>query len=226
MPLNLECLTPTTCSPMTTNRLHAMFLHTAAQLTLAFGLLQLLLTLFSWIVNAADIGLSVRSLLAADGTRWFFGSFCSELASFPLVWMVLVLVAVGTFRASGLSHAFGSVLLRRPLAYRSRIALIMAVSLAALMCLAVGLLAFTPHAVLLSVTGNVFPSPFSDSLVPAAAFILTVSSLAYGLQSGSLATLDSVILALSHGIRIAAPLFPLYVTGMTFWRSLCFVFSL
>ena len=61
--------------------------------------------------------IAMRSLLSAEGIRWFFGHFTQSLATPLLVWLVLGLIACGTLRASGL------LALRRPLGFRERFAL-------------------------------------------------------------------------------------------------------
>ena len=47
------------------------------------------------------------------------------------------------------------------------------------------LLTVVPHAILLSVTGELFPSAFSSSLIPSLSFVLIVMSLSYGVASGT-----------------------------------------
>jgi len=196
----------------------------AARLTLASMLLLVALILFSWIVNATDTGLNVRSLLSADGVRWFFGTFSADLAIKPLIWLILISVAIGAAYSSGLWRTTLAAIRLKPIQYRARIALIAATAIGAVLLVAYGFLAFLPHAVLLSVTGNLWPSPFSASLIPSAAFILTSVSIIYGLQSGTLNDIDEAFRSLIQGPQVTAPLFPLYITIMALWRSVCFAF--
>ena len=87
------------------------------------------------------------------------------------------------------------------------------------------LLSAVPHAVLLSATGRLFPSPFSQSLVPVVAFSVTLLSAFYGMVSGNLETLPRVYDALLDGIRRAAPLLLFYILLMQIYESLCYVFQ-
>lgn len=173
------------------------------------------LILISWILSATMTA-GVRSLLSAEGIRWFFGCFTDMLASPPLAWLVLALMAVGCMQQSGI--------LCRQHSYRDRIALRVAAAFLAIYVVTLLLLTVVPHAVLLSATGSLFPSPFSNSLVAVVAFGLVVVSLAFGLVSGRLHTLADILEALSAGIRRGAPLFVVFILAMQLLESLKFVF--
>lgn len=211
---------------MTTKPRNTLTVSLAARLTLLLTFIQTVLALLSWIANTVDAGVSVRSLLAADGVRWFFNTFTANVTSAPLAWLVLLSIAWGAVRASGLHSALSSRKAFRTLSYRSRHALASAFAVVLLMLLCVILLAFIPHALLLSVTGGLFPSPFFNSLVPAAAFIMTSSSIVYGLQSGKLTSLNDVFRCLYYGLHIGAPLFPLYIMAIELYHSVRFVFGI
>lgn len=178
---------------------------------------ELLLVLLSWILSSmmAD---GVRSLLSSEGIRWFFGQYVQWLQSPFLIYLLLLSLAVGIVIRSGI--------LRKPLVYRENMA--RKVSLASMFCyLAVlGALTMIPHAILLSATGALFPSPFSKALVPLVAFGLIFVSLVYGLLAHSFTSVKSVIDASTWGLAKAAPLFLLYVFFIQFYESLCYVFIL
>ncbi|MBR3473329.1 MAG: AbgT family transporter [Prevotella sp.] len=183
---------------------------------------QLLIVLVSWIVSSSMAGSSLRSMLNSEGLRWFFGHFIDQMASPLLVWMVLLAMAWGAYRGSGLSCIFRR---HRPLILRQRYALIIVsielLVFVVLMCL----LTLVPHAVLLSSTGTLFPSPFSRSLVPSLAFIHTICSLTYGLASKSLTSFEGVMKALASGFHPVLPFFVLYILGMQLYHTVCYVFS-
>ena len=65
-------------------------------------LAQLVLVLASWLITAAMPDVFPRSLLSPEGIRWFFGTFTANLQSPWLVWLLLISIAWGTLRASGL----------------------------------------------------------------------------------------------------------------------------
>ncbi len=83
-----------------------------------------------------------------------------------------------------------------------------------------------PHAALLSATGQLFPSSFSRSCIPAIAFCVMVDAVIYGILAGKLRSLDDVVAALTRGIASAAPLILLYVLGAELAASCAYVFHL
>lgn len=175
-----------------------------------------LLVIFSWILSTAMTE-GVRSLLSSEGIRWFFGSFTDIIASPLLVWLLLGLMAIGSLQKSGLTAW-------RP-NYRDRLALRVATVFILLYLCLIALLTFLPHAILLSATGNLFPSAFSGSLVPIITFGVCVFSITYGVVSGRMKSLSSIIHSLSFGIEKGAVLLVLYILFIQFYESVRFVFG-
>lgn len=191
-----------------------------AYLVLALALAEVVLVLASWLLSATMAG-NVRSLLSSEGVRWLFGGFTTMLASPWLVWLVLLAMAGGCLWQSGI------VSIRLPLSslhYRQRVALRTALILLVIYVAAILALTLVPHAVLLSATGRLFPSPFSRAFVPIVSFGVLLVSVAYGWASGSFRSIASIVSAMSTGIAAAAPLFILYVVFVQFYESLRFVF--
>lgn len=182
---------------------------------------EVLLVILSWLLSATMMD-GVRSLLSSEGIRWYFGSFTSMMASHLLVWLVLVLSAWGCLRQGGVID-----LLRRvsPFTYRMRIALRAACGFVLIYVVIIALLTLMPHAILLSATGQLFPSPFSRSLVPVITTGVILFSVSYGMMSGRLKTLTDILHALSVGIAKGAPLFILLILLIQFYESLRFVFG-
>ena len=178
---------------------------------------QLLLMLVSWLLSAAFPTSGYHSLLSSEGLRWFLGHFVDRLSTPLLVWLVLLSLAYGVLRHSGLLHYGRS--------FRERQALLMTLLFLVVIVAVIVLLSAVPHAVLLSATGRLFPSPFSQSLVPVVAFSVTLLSAFYGMVSGNLETLPRVYDALLDGIRRAAPLLLFYILLMQIYESLCYVFQ-
>ncbi len=177
--------------------------------------LQLLLMLGSWIYSAAFPMSGVRSILSGEGLRWLFGHFAEMLATPQLVWLVLLAMAYGGLRKVFMHAA-------KPL-FRERRARQMTLLVLLVYVAVVLLLTVTPHAILLSVTGGLWPSPFSRSLVPMVAFAIITLSTVYGLLAGRLDSLADVYDALLDGIRQAAPLFLFYVLVMQLIETLRFM---
>ncbi len=189
-------------------------------------LLQIVLVLFSWIVSLTMPSFSVRPILSGEGMRWFMGRFVDNMLSPLLVWLILLSIAYGVFRHSGLLDVIIMVCRGRNLPLRCRRALFAAFALFVVMCLIVFLLSFVPHAVLLGVSGSLYPSAFSASVVPVLTLMLVVISLAYAVVGGVYSSLSDIFRGLYVGVVVFAPLFPLYVLVMQLYCSVCFVFML
>ena len=185
-------------------------------LILALAVAEVVLVLVSWLLSAT-LTEGVTSLLSSEGMRWFFGSFVSMLVSKWLVWLLLLSMAGGCLWQSGLLHISLN-------GYRERIAFRTTVVLFLLYVLVIVALTAVPHALLLSATGRLFPSPFSRAFVPFVAFGILLHSAVYGWASGRFTSFADVIDSLSYGLQKAAPLFILYVVFFQFIESLCFVF--
>ena len=190
-----------------------------AYLALTLVLAMLVLFLLSWLLSATtDEG--VHSLLSAEGVRFFFGGFVAMMQKPLLVWLLLLSMAWGGLRSSGLLTAF-----RTPMNMRQRQALLL---LSVILVVYVGvilLLTAIPHAVLLSSTGSLWPSAFSRALVPIVAFGVVLLSVVYGLVSRRFLSMADICDSLIAGIASAAPLLLLYVLAVQFYDSLLFVFG-
>lgn len=182
----------------------------------AFGVAELLLVILSWLLSATRLE-GVRSLISSEGIRWFVGEFTYTLASPLLVWLLLLLVALGCLRRSGL--------MSRGRGYRDRVALRVSFSFIIIYVVIICLLTLMPHAILLSVTGSLFPSAFSRALVPIICFGVGVLSISFGMVSGRLHTLTDILDALTFGLQQGAPLIILYIMFFQFYASLLFVFG-
>lgn len=182
----------------------------------AFGVAELLLVILSWLLSATRLE-GVRSLISSEGIRWFVGEFTYTLASPLLVWLLLALVALGCLQRSGL--------MSRGRGYRDRVALRVSFSFIIIYVVIICLLTLMPHAILLSVTGSLFPSAFSRALVPIICFGIGVLSISFGMVSGRLHTLTDILDALTFGLQQGAPLIILYIMFFQFYASLLFVFG-
>jgi len=184
-------------------------------IALALFVCELLLMLVSWLYSAAFPASGVRSLLAGEGLRWLFGHFAHMLASPVLVDLLLLAMAVGTLRQSRLLH-FGST-------YRESRARLMTLLLLLIYVALLLSLTLLPHAVLLSATGRLWPSPFSNSLLPVTALAVITLSAFYGVVAGHFSGIGKVYDSLLYGIQQAAPLILFYILLTQLYESLMFV---
>ncbi|MGI6231391.1 MAG: hypothetical protein ACOYJF_00890 [Prevotella sp.] len=192
--------------------------------TLLSAICQILLILVSWLMSAAIPELGLRSMLSSAGIRWFFGTFTSNLASPLLVWMILLFIAISGLVRSGLWNVIIRFFRRDSLNTQLRFALVITFVVFLLEIVTMLLLTLTRHAILLSVTGHLFPSSFSESIMPVIAFIIGSCSIVYGLLSGKFRTVYDVGSGLSGSGRILMPVLLFYVVTMQLIASLQFVF--
>ena len=201
---------------------------TLYRLTLACALAQVALVLLSWLWSAAMPDSSVRSLLSSQGIRWFFGGFVGHEASPALVWLVLGVLATGSLRSSGvvacgvrlLTHHHASLTPLQKFAVRSTLALLL------LELAVVAALTLPPHAILLSVTGLLFPSSFSVALVPIVAFVSVTVSMFYGLLAGTFHSLTDVCRGICSESKALGPLLLFYLVVCQLCHSVLYVFAL
>lgn len=175
-----------------------------------------LLIILSWLLSATMME-DVRSLLSSEGIRWLFGSYTSIVASPLLVWLLLLLIAGGAM--------FQCDVFKKHQGIRDRLALRVSSVFIVIYLIIIVLLTLTPHAILLSATGDLFPSAFSRSLIPLIAFGIILFSVTYGVMAGRMSSLSDILEALSYGIRKGAPLIVLYILFIQFIESLWFVFG-
>lgn len=182
-------------------------------LTLAVG--ELLLVMGSWILSAALPMSGIRSMLSGEGIRFFLGHFADLLATPQLVWLLLLAMAYGVVLRSGVISGARS--------FRSSRARLIALLFAATYLAVVLLMALVPHAVLLSASGTLWPSPFSASLVPLTAFGLAMVAAVYGIVAGTITSLADIYESFVDGLRRAAALLPICLLLVLICESLRFI---
>ena len=185
---------------------------------------QVMLFLVSWLVTAASPETNMRSLLSNEGIRWFFGSFTDNVAVQPLVWIVVLAMAWGMVTESQITDTLLKRKQRRT--YRQTFALRIVALMMIAFAVIVFLVAFMPHAPLLSATGRLFPSAFSKSVIPMIAAVCTIAAATYGVMVGVLRTATDVVMAMAKGIAKAAPLIVLYVMAAELIASIVYVFHI
>lgn len=183
---------------------------------------ELVLVFVSWFLSASQVYGGVRSLISDEAARWFFGGFASMISAPSLVWLLLLSMSFGCISRSGILFRSRRSGLS---SYRLRLAAWLAASSLFVFVAVYALLAFAPHAALRSVTGELFPSPFSASLVPALSFAMILSGMVYGVVSGSFRSISSAFDSLFAGISFSAPFVLLYIMLAQLYYSFRFVFG-
>lgn len=202
-----------------------------ARLALTLVLAELLLVLASWMLSTMQ-GVEVRSLLSGEGIRWLCGRLSDIVASPLLAWILFSGLAWGCLMQSGLPDQWKERFSKepekhgKPLAHRDHVAFwgVLLFSLFYLVILL--LLTVVPHAILLSATGNLFPSPFSAAAVPLLALWLCLTGLLYGVLTGRYSTLSDIYQSLLSGLCSVAPLVFFYLLLAQLIATFGFMFSL
>lgn len=189
-----------------------------AWVAMLLGVGQVVLILTSWLLTAAMPESFPRSLLSAEGIRWFFGRFVGNVESPLLVWLLLFSFMLGALQRSGILHYRSSE-------YRQRIAMRLALFEGIFFVLLILTLVLVPHAILLNVMGGLFPSSFSACIVPYCCFSLMVMSISYGVMSDRMKGVASVYEALVSGVGKLGGLLLIYVIGAQLYHSIIFLFS-
>ena len=183
-------------------------------------LLQIMVVILSWMIKTIYPEFNGRSLLSGEGVRWFLGNFTNNVASNILVWIILIGLSWGAIRASNILQVFKR---SHTLSYRERLGFRVVLIEIMIWFTVIALLSFIPHAAMLSITGQLFPSSFSKSIVPLIAFIALFSSITYGLIIGRLRKGNLIIEALSNGIKQIAPYIIIYIILIQLIYSIKFV---
>ncbi len=186
--------------------------------------LQLIIILLSWMLDASSSVPTVHSLLSEEGIRWFFGQYTSFLSNPVLIWLLLLSIAWGTYRESGIGMVTRMIINGRKISYRQRFSFRVSMVICLFLVMVVILLTAVPHAILLSSTGTLFPSSFSAAIIPIIAFIITVVSVCYGVMVGKIKTAGSLMHTLTAGLSETLPLWVLYILFMQVWESVLFMF--
>lgn len=166
------------------------------RLCLVIFSLELLLFLLSWLIRVMVPQLEIKSLLTGEGIRWVFSHAESSLLSPVLVWLLFAAIAWGSVR--GLKKG-------KPLATY------LTILIAMIYIGVISLLVLTPQAPLLSVTGSLFPSAFSQSLAAILCVAVCLCSFVYGSVSGSYGEFSALFESIIKGIADFSPLILLYI---------------
>jgi aminobenzoyl-glutamate transport protein len=190
------------------------------------SLMQLVVILLSWLLTAADPDSSIRSLLSSEGIRWFIGKNVENLCQPLLVWLLMVGTAWGTMKSSGFNHflASGQFLHLKQAEFREQTAFKFALFEFCLVFIIMILLTAFPHAVLLNITGHLYPGPFFSGIVPVASLTFIGMGMTYGCISGKFLNFADIFDSVTLGVSMVSPLIIIYIVAIQLYYSILFVF--
>ena len=180
---------------------------------------QLMIILLSWLLSAALPDLSVHSLLSSEGIRWFFGQFSSNIATPLTAWLIVAVIAYGCLSSCGILK------LKHPLDFRQRVAIRFVVFEIGVFVAIILLLTLMPHAVLLSIDGDICSGSLANSIIPYLSLVVCLTSITYAYLSGRCNTKAELFDMLCEGNRQLSPLFIIYVLLTQLVYSVLYVLS-
>lgn len=175
--------------------------------SILYLLLLAALVMFSWVANVYGLmlpdGNFVPSMLTGESVRWFVRHSIEHVSAAPLAQVLLVLLATGALRSSGLWSAMWGY---GGLAQRQRHALFVAsvVFVVGLVLVAIGLL---PGGTLLSVTGYIVGGPFASGWLFVLSVVVVIPCVIYGLMCGQWHSGSEMSAGLASGIGAYASYF-------------------
>ena len=176
-------------------------------------LLQIMVVILSWMIKTIFPEFNGRSLLSGEGVRWFLGNFTKNVASNVLVWIILLGLSWGAIHSSKIIQVLKY---SHILSYKERLGLQIILIEIMVWFSGIVLLSFVPHATMLSITGELFSSSFSKSIIPLIAFIVLLNSISYGFIVGRFRKGSQIIEALSNGIKQITPYIIIYIILFNF----------
>lgn len=175
---------------------------------------------------------TIHSLLSSEGIRWFCSTFTENLLSPILMWLILSFMAYGAVTSCGViksdfknGNAPGNSA-DMPYLFRRRHAIrIVFAEIIIAICIML-LLSVVPHATLLNAIGHLYPSSFSQIIIPYIMFVIIVCSLTYGLVFGTIRSIGDAYNILTVGLTRLAKFIPLYILTVQLYCSLRFVLAM
>lgn len=166
--------------------------------------------------------LAIRSMFIGESVRWFWSSLADNMSSTLLVWLLLSGAMTELFVGGGLLRAITSY--RQTTDYERMALMVVAWELVA-MAIVLFLLAFVPHAVLLSALGTITPDSYIDSFVIMAITGVCIMSLTYGMVTGRYPTFVDAFGAAASGVATTAPLVIVYLLAAELYSSVVWIFT-
>lgn len=183
----------------------------------------LVIVFATWVGFAA--GFHVRTLLSAEGIRWFFLNNAKIFLAPTQVYLILFISVIGAFKRSGLDEFVVKYFGKGKMTYRQKVAFIcMNIYVLVYMTVFIGLI-IPPHAILLSATGSLTSSPFISGFIPVFTLCLHLASIIYGSISNRLRNMYECLSVLYWGIARYAIWIIIYFTVILTWKTICYSFS-
>lgn len=181
----------------------------------------------SWMLCTVYPEIQIRSLLSDEGIRWLFGHITENVSGAIIIYIIMIGMACGAIKRSGfIEHLNRLAKHKEEMDYRDKMAFIAIGAELAIYILSMALLAFTPHAILLSATGNLYPSSFSVSIIPSLCSIICLMMWTFAFFTKRMTSIYNCISSLVDGIKAFAPIIVAYIFICQLIQTLYFIFSI
>lgn len=184
---------------------------------LVLAVAEMVVIVGSWVMGMLMPDIGVRSMLSGDSVRWFFSNFTSFVSGEGLAWVLLLSMAWSSFKACGI------VSMRSHFTIDDKVALACAIVTLGFCVAVILLLSVVPHAALLSVSGSLYPSPLSKSLVAVVSFIVIFTSIVFGVMSGRYHSAADIFVPMCNGVSKSARLIVIYIFAAQFISTILYV---
>lgn len=193
--------------------------NTSARIAIVLLVIQLMLMLVSWLINAAAPHLPLRSLLSSEGVRWLFGNFTQNVLSPVLAYAIYVSAAYGVFKSCLMKkrNNDGNNIPKNSI--WSKWHLLMIIPLGVL-----AVLTIPRHAILRGVDGTLCSSSFFRALIPIFATLVIIWAIISGASKGNIKNVYQAYRMMAQGCKELAWWLPVYVIAIELWESFRFVF--
>lgn len=160
-------------------------------------ILLILVIIVSWIGSIMEIGrvggnddMALRSVLGVPGLRWAVRTAATCLADAPIGNALMLFIAVGAGRGSGLFRALSRL---RNLSPKENTAFYISMVVLAIFVLLIVLGVFAGSHLLLGITGTLKGSPLYDGLMFLMMLAVCLPSLVYGLSTETFRTVSDCV---------------------------------
>ena len=176
----------------------------------------------SWLLKAIWPEWNLRPLLSEEGVRWLFGQFTSNILSPLLAWLLLGICAWSAFRGSHLLDALQRIGTWNFMSYRERLARRCVFFEVITVVMIMVLLTLPSHAILLNISGSLYPSSFSVSIFAVICLTTIATSLTYSAVCEDGDKKGSIYYLLVGSADYYWPL-PLYFLARQLWCMVVYV---
>lgn len=186
--------------------------------------IEVLLIIGSWIVSSLFPASTTRSILSSEGIRWLLGKCTENFCTPLLVWIIMLAMSIGIVLRCGIFANFPSAEKKGSKPFRTRIALMLIFAELIVITIIMTMLVAIPHAILLNIEGNLYPSSFSKFIIPFAALTICLCATTYGVTTSHFRSAKQWFDALCFGISKSSVILVFYFIITQIYFTIRFIY--